>query len=228
MSGTGRWSGWFQRLLFGFIVTSAAGARAVDTEHIQSPAPSALAINAARVEEREPQRQWLVAGVGFLTYGVVPELAPGIELQLGRELGEHAQLRAGMTGAFAFDVELEDGAGTFDATLVAARVDGCARTALASSLRGGGCFGLLGGALHVTGDEITRTASSTVPWLALSAAAHLDFVLSPSWSIELGVSTRVLLHRVEVGIENTEGSRVQSRQLSQVSFAVGLGPVCYF
>ena len=46
-------------------------------------------------------------------------------------------------------------AGTFDATLVAARADGCARGTLTSALRGGGCLGLLGGALYAVGDAAT-------------------------------------------------------------------------
>jgi hypothetical protein len=192
------------------IVASAARARAVDPEKPQAP------------------RRWAVAGAGFLSYGVVPQVAPGIELQLRRSFGEHAQLRAGLLGAFAFDVELEESTGTFDAKLLAGRVDGCGRTALASALRGAGCFGLLGGALHVSGDDVMLTTSSTVPWLALSAAAGLDYVLSPSWSLELGLSAAVLLHRVEVGIEDTDGASVRGRRLSPVSFVVGFGPVYNF
>ena len=216
MSGLGRCSTWVPRLLFGFIVVCAARVRAVDTEHIVVKGSDTDA------------RRWSVAGAGLLTYAVVPQLATGIELQLRRAFGEHAQLRGGVISTFAFDVELEESAGTFDATLIAARVDGCARTALASALRGAGCFGLLGGALHVAGHEAMRTTSATVPWLALSAAASLDYVLSPSWSLELGISAGVLLHQVEVGIENTRSAGVENRRLSQVSFAVGFGPVYSF
>lgn len=188
----------------------------------------ALAINAARVEQREPPRQWAVAGAGLLAYGVVPQLSPGLELQLRHGLGEHAWVRAGLLGAFAFGVSLDDGEGAFDATLVAARIDGCARTELGSGLRGAGCFGLLGGALHAAGDQLMQSSSATVPWLALSGSANVDLALSESWSLELGLSANVLLHRVEVGLENTEGIQTRSLQLQQVSFALGFGPVYNF
>jgi hypothetical protein len=193
----------------------------------------ALAINAAREEEveRERGREWSLSGAVIGSYGVVPRLAPGAELHVRRHFGEHALLRLGTVGVAGFGAEVAQGAGTFDATLVAARADGCARGTLTWALRGGGCLGLLGGALYAVGDAAsgaTSATSATVPWLALSFATSLELRLSERWALELGVSATFLLHRVEVGLEDTAGVRQRSRALDRVSFALGLGPAYYF
>ncbi len=188
----------------------------------------ALAINAAWEEQRDRGPEWSIAGAVLGSYGVVPRLAPGAELHVRRHFGKHALLRLGVVGIAGLDAALPEGAGRFDALLLAARADGCARGELTSALRGGGCLGFLGGALRASGDGTPRATSATVPWFALSVTTELELQLSEHWALELGVSATLLLHRVEVGLEDAAGARGQSRALDPVAVALGLGPAYYF
>ena len=187
----------------------------------------ALAINAAQEEERTQTRQWSVSGAGLWTYRLLPQLAPGAEVLARRAFGEHALVRAGAAGAFAFDATLGS-QGKFDASLFMARLDGCARTRLSPALRADGCAGLLGGLLYVSGSEVASPESSAVPWLALVAAAELELEVSARWALMLGFSANFLLHRVEVGLEDASGTRIQTRALERFGLALSLGPVYYF
>jgi len=187
----------------------------------------ALAINAAQEQARERTRDWSLAAAALGDYGVVPRLAPGVELNLRRQVGDHARLRLGLVAVAAFDAALTDAA-AFDATLIAIRADGCARATLASALHADGCLGLLGGGLYAAGRSRPGATSTAVPWLALSAAAALELGLSERWALALGVSGTWLLHRVEVGLEDGDGARLESRALDRFAFALGFGPAYYF
>jgi len=187
----------------------------------------ALAINAAQEEERAETREWSAAATGLWTYRLLPQLAPGAELLARRGFGEHALLRAGVAAAFAFDQTLGS-QGTFDAALLVARIDGCARTRLSEGLRADGCAGLWGGVLDVSGNDVASATSSAVPWLALAVAGALELALSDRWALSLGISGHFLLHRVEVGLENAGGLRAESRALDRFGLALAIGPVYYF
>jgi hypothetical protein len=111
--------------------------------------------------------------------------------------------------------------------LIAARAEGCGRVALYSPLRAGGCVGMLGGMLHVAGDEVARSTNSTVPWFALSAALDLEFELADRWSLLLDVSAAFLLQHIRVGFETTSGAQGQSRELERLGFGLGIGAAYY-
>jgi hypothetical protein len=187
----------------------------------------ALAINAAQEEERSVTRAWSVSGAGLWTYRLLPQFAPGAELLARRGFGEHALLRAGALAAFAFDEPL-GARGTFDATLLVARLDGCARTRLSRRLRAGGCAGVLGGMLHVSGTDVASATSSAVPFVALAAAVDLELELSERWALAFGFSAHFLLHRIQVGLDDASGTRAESRALDRFGLALAIGPVYYF
>jgi hypothetical protein len=191
----------------------------------------ALAITfAIKAEPRaapEVIRDWSLSGAGLWSYRLLPQFAPGVELSVRRALGEHVRVRAGALGAFAFGARLDSLPGTFDAALVAARADGCGRLELAPSLRGGACFGLLGGVLHVAGGELANAISSTVPWAALSGALDFEFELAARWSLLLDLSVTFLLHRVHVGFETTSGARGERQELDRFGLALGIGAAYY-
>jgi hypothetical protein len=121
----------------------------------------ALAINAAREDERKQLRTWSVSGAGLWTYRLLPQLAPGAEVLARRAFGEHALVRAGVMAAFAFDEPLRP-QGSFDATLLVARLDACMRPRLSPGLRATGCAGAQGGVLHVSGSDVASPTSSAV------------------------------------------------------------------
>jgi hypothetical protein len=187
----------------------------------------ALAINAAQEEERARSGVWSIAGAGLWTYRVLPRFAPGAELLARRALGAHALVRGGVAAALSFDERLGT-QGTFDATLAVARLDGCARIELSSALRADGCAGVLGGLLQVSGNDVARPSGDAVPWVALAAAASLELAFSEQWALALGFSANFLLHRVEVGLESTDGTQAATRALDRVGLALGIGPVYYF
>jgi hypothetical protein len=188
----------------------------------------ALAIKAAQEDERYRTRAWSLSLSGLWTYEVLPRFAPGAELSVRRTFGEHVLLRAGALGVAGFDATLQQQSGTFDSILIAARLDGCARAKLASSVHAGGCLGMLGGALYADSDDAMSASSSVVPWFALSAAADFEFELSERWSLAAGLSATFLLHRVEIGLVDASGEPAESRVLTRLGFAAGLGPVYYF
>jgi len=187
----------------------------------------AFAIKAESEEPREVIRDWSLSGAGLWSYRLLPQFAPGAELSVRRALGEHVLLRAGALGVVAFGTRLESLPGTFDATLVAGRAEGCGRIELVSSLHGGACVGMLGGMLHVGGDDVASATSSTVPWIALSSALDFEFALAARWSLLLGISASFLLHRVRVGFETTSGAQAESRALDRLGFALGIGAAYY-
>jgi len=187
----------------------------------------ALAIKADHEEAPEVDRDWSLSGAGLWTYRLLPQFAPGVELSVRRAFGEHVLVRAGALGVLAFGARLEPLPGTFDATLVAARAEGCGRAKLVSSLHGGACVGMLGGMLHVAGDDVANAMSSTVPWIALSGALDFEFALAERWSLLLGLSASFLLHRVQVGFETTSGAQGESRELDRFGFALAIGAAYY-
>lgn len=203
----------------------------------------AMVLKALRVEEPpspEPAPQpepeapavrmprWSIAGVVLASYRLLPELAPGLELRARYDFNEHFALRLGVLGALSFGVPLAQNAGSFDATLAAARADACGRRRLAGGVHGGFCFGLLGGALGASGTDVSSPQSSTVPAFALAGAAELAFELSERWSIELGLSMTLLLHGVRVGVAGSSGMPGSSRALDSPGFALGVGPAYHF
>ena len=182
----------------------------------------------APAPEPAAARRWSVAGTALATYRLLPELAPGLELLARYRLNEHIALRMGALGVAAFDVQLAAQAASFDATLAVLRADGCGRRQLAGALHGGVCLGLLGGLLHAAGADVASPRSSTVPVLALAAAAELELSLSLRWSLVLGLSTTILLHQVQVGLQDAAGAQSTSRALSNPGFSLGFGPVYTF
>jgi len=221
----------------------APGPTRCDHLHAAVALAIALALKASPIEAGEqpltdrpvaaapapaPAQHWSLAGTALATYRLLPELAPGLELWARYRLGEHFALRAGALGVAAFDVQLVERAASFDATLVAVRADGCGRRRLADALDGAVCLGLLAGALHAAGSDVASPRSSTVPVLALAGAAELELELTRHWSVVLGLSTTILLHRVEVGLQDGNGVQGSSRALSIPGFSLGLGPVYMF
>lgn len=187
----------------------------------------ALAIHAVQEDERTATRAWSVAAAGLWTYRLLPQVAPGAELLARRGFGEHALVRAGFSAAFAFDEPLH-ATGTFDATLLLVRADGCGRARLSEGLRADGCAGLIGGALLASGDDVARPTRSAVPWIAATAAASLELALAARWALTLGISAHFLLHRVEIGLASASGAPSERRALDRFSLALGVGPVYYF
>jgi hypothetical protein len=188
----------------------------------------ALAIKASQEEERDRARAWSLSASGLWSYRVLPQFAPGAEVAVRRAFGEHVLIRAGALGLLAFDATLGEQGGTFDATLIAGRTDGCARTRLGSTVHAGACLGVLGGVLHADGDDVASASSSVVPWVGLLGAADFEFGLSERWSLAAGLAATFLLHRVEVGLADARGIPAESRTLSRFGFMLGLGPVYYF
>lgn len=187
----------------------------------------ALAIKAAHEGPRAVIREWSLSGAGLWTYRLLPQFAPGAELSVRRALGEHVLVRAGALGVLAFGAPLESLPGTFDATLIAARAEGCGRVRLVSPLRAGICAGLLGGVLHVAGRELASATSSTVPLVALSGALDFEFELAKRWSLLLGFSAIFLLDRIHVGFETTSGAQGESQALDRFGLALGIGAAYY-
>jgi hypothetical protein len=163
-----------------------------------------------------------------VTYRLLPELAPGLELLARYRLNEHIALRMGALGVAAFDVPLAAQAASFDATLTALRADGCSRWQLADALDGAVCLGLLGGFLHAAGAEVASPRSSTVPVLALATVAELELSVSLRWSLVLGLSATILLHQLQVGLQDADGAQSTRRALSNPGFSLGFGPVYTF
>ena len=198
--------------------------------HLHAAVALAIAF-AIKAEHEEPpevvDRDWSLSGTGLWSYRLLPQFAPGAELSLRRAFGEHVLARAGALGVVAFGAPLEPLSGTFDATLIAARAEGCGRVDVVSSLHAGACAGMLGGMLHVAGDEVARARSSTVPWLALSGAFDFEFELTERWSLLLDLSATFLLHRVRVGVETSSGARGESEELDRFGFALGIGAAYY-
>ena len=197
----------------------------------------ALTIKASLVEELgrplrdDPaarMRAWSLSGSVLLTYHFLPELAPGLELSVRRGLGEHLTLRLGALGVMVWGVSLPQLAGTFNATLVGLRGEGCAQGHLVRTLRAGICLGGLGGILHAAGADVASPTSSSVGVGALSTALDLELELTTRWSLALGLSVIFLLNQVQIGAETTSGMRVASRALQSPGFALGLGPSYYF
>jgi hypothetical protein len=171
---------------------------------------------------------WSLSGAALLTYRLLPELAPGLELSVRRGFGEHLTLRLGALGVTVWGVSLPQLAATFNATLVGVRAEGCAQGRLARTLRAGVCLGGLGGFLYAAGADVASPTSSSVGVGALSTALDLELELNARWSLALGLSTIFLLNRVQIGAETTSGVRVESRALQSPGFALGLGPSYYF
>jgi hypothetical protein len=197
----------------------------------------ALSLKASLVEELgEPlpddpasrSRGWALAVGSLGTYRVLPELAPGLSVAARYAVGEHVLLRLGLVGVATFDVRLDERRGSFDAALPAARVDACARSRLAGPMHGSACVGLLGGALYVRGADVPTPTSETVAVIAFANAAELELELSERWSLSLELTMTFLLHRVEVGLQDAQGTRVGTRGLPSPGYGLGVGPVCYF
>jgi hypothetical protein len=187
----------------------------------------ALAIKADHVTAPRVIRHWSLSGAGLWTYRLLPDFAPGAELSVRRSVGEHVLVRAGVLGALAFGARLQSLPATVDATLLAARAEGCGRIELASRMHAGVCVGMLGGMLHVAGHDVANAASSTVPFIALSSALDFEFELAERWSLLLGIPATFLLHRVEVGFETTSGTQGKSQDLGRFGFALGIGVAYY-
>jgi hypothetical protein len=162
------------------------------------------------------------------TYRMLPELAPGLSVAARFALGEHVALRAGLLGVASFDVRLDEGRGTFDAAMPAARIDACAQSRLSGPLHGSACVGMLGGGLYVRGADVQTPTSETVAVVTFANAAGLELELSRRWSLSLELSVTFLLHRVEVGLQDDRGTRVGTRSLPGTGYGLGVGPVYYF
>jgi hypothetical protein len=197
--------------------------------HLHAAVALAIALAIKADHEAAPAlvRHWSLSGAGLWSYRLLPQFAPGLELSVRRTFGDHVLVRAGALGALAFGARLASLPGSFNATLLAARAEGCGRIALASPLRAGACVGMLGGMLYVAGHEVANPTNSTVPFIALSSALDVEFELARNWSLLLGLSASFLLDQVKVGFETKTGAQGESRALDRFGFALGLGAAYY-
>ena len=84
----------------------------------------------------EPALEWALSAAGLTAHGLLPALAPGLELALRRQLAEHVSLRLGAFAVAALGSELEQQDRAYDATLMVLRADAWARAQLATALHG--------------------------------------------------------------------------------------------
>ena len=197
----------------------------------------ALAIKASIVEDlgrplaEDPAKRatgWSLSAGALWTHRTLLRPAAGAALLLRRGLSKHVAVRLGLVGVFASNVPLEQPPGNFDAVLVLARLEACARSSWLGPLRAALCIGVAGGGLHASGAEIDNPRRSLVGWSALTNALELELELTSELSLVAGASASHLLHRVKVGVVDPQDQPVASRTLDRTAFSLSLGPLYHF
>jgi len=201
----------------------------------------AIALKASLVDEiaqplpedpKELAYGWSLSAESLGTYQKLPGFAPGIGLAVHRGLGPNVALRFGVLGVRAFDADMERKQLHFDASLIAARCDVCARAMPFDGLYVQMCAGLLGGALYAQGTaqgtDSEYPVSSIVPWFAFANSAGLRLDLSTHWSLTLDISVAFPFHAVRITVEDFNGTEVDRQSLARAGFALGIGPMYNF
>ena len=167
---------------------------------------------------------WSLTAAGLASHRVLPEFAPGFELRAQYEFGPLWALRLSAFGLLAQTIALERTAVSFDAALLAGRIDVCVRGALTSALYARVCAGLAGGALYAQGHGSASTRSATLAWFAFANAVALGVSISEHWSLELEFSLTVPLRRLRVRVDDSRGRELDGRSLAALGFILGIGP----
>ena len=173
-------------------------------------------------------RGWSLSAAGLANHELLPAPAPGLELGVRLALTPGVLLRFAVLGVGAFGVELDRSTASYDAVLIAARVDACARLQLTGGLFGRACAGLLAGPLHARGHDIARTDSSLVAWSAWVNGLGLDLELSARWTLAFDVSLALRLNSVRIGVEDARGAELAGQSLAARGYTVSLGPLYRF
>jgi hypothetical protein len=169
-------------------------------------------------------------------FGVLPRAAFGADIRVERSFTPTWSLRLGVVGLAALDVALDGG--TFDAWLLAPRVDVCAALELSRALTARGCMGALVGGLYAKGSGYAQTLGTMVRWLAAANSLDLAIDLGANWSLDLSatlilplVNTSIIVKSFPVN--NAAGATGQVGPGSNLAAAApggafGAGPVYRF
>jgi hypothetical protein len=171
---------------------------------------------------------WALTASAIVALGVVPGTAFGIATQIERAFPPNLGLRIGVLAIASVDNGFDHVAGTFDASVLALRLDACVRGDLTPRTHVQGCAGVLGGALGAAGQGFAASRGAWTAWGASATAAGIDLDLTPRWSLGGEVSLLVPFARTDVGVRLETGGVIDSRQIASAGGALSIGPVYRF
>jgi hypothetical protein len=183
-----------------------------------------------RAPEAPPARiqRWAIGADALGALGVLPGASFGAEVRIERALGPTFRARLGVLGLVALGEAFPRTPGTFDAGLVAPRLDLCAAFAVSSRVWAEGCMGLAGGALYANGHAFPSSTSALVPWIAAANGIDLAVDLAGSWSLDASVSVTLPLSATSLVVRDFSGNVIDQRDLPHVGGFLGIGPVYRF
>ena len=164
------------------------------------------------------------------SYDVLPGSALGAAVRIERRLPPNFVLRLDLHGLGGWDKAFDHVvvAGAFDATLFAARLDGCVTFVLAGPVGGRECLGFEAGGLFAQGSGFASPRSSVARWLAAADALGVTIDVAPRWSLQ-GTLTLVLpLEHPSIEVQASSGTVVDSRPLATAGAELALGPLYRF
>jgi hypothetical protein len=171
---------------------------------------------------------WAVGAQGLLVLGALPGRALGIGGRIDRALPPNFVFRLGVVAIASEDNGFDHVAGTFDAAVVAFRVDACVRADVTRRTHVHGCAGILGGALGAFGHGFAASRDTWTAWSGSADALGVEFDLTARWSVGAEVSIVVPFVQTSVGVRLETGDVADSRQIAAAGGALSVGPLYRF
>lgn len=172
----------------------------------------------------EARRPWAVGAGADVSFGVLPGAALGASVLAERDLPPNFALRLGALGLATRDRTFATGPGTFDAEIIAARLDACVRFDFVPRLSGLGCAGLLVGGLFTQGHDFASSRSASSAWIAAASAIGVAIGLADRWSLDGEATLVAPLGHAQVGVLSAAGTVAETRDLSSAGVTLTLGP----
>lgn len=171
---------------------------------------------------------WGLHASPLAALSVLPDAAFGAEVGLERSLVQFLSVRLSGVVLAARGETFGGAPGTFDAQLVAGRLDVCAAAALTPSLRARGCVGIAVGALRAQGYSYPIALDSIIPWVAAADGIDLLADLDRHWSLDAAVTLVLPLHQDGIVVRDFAGDLVAERRLATFGGLLAIGPVYRF
>jgi hypothetical protein len=176
----------------------------------------------------EPREPWAVGVGAVVAFGVLPGTSLGAGIRAERELPPNFALRLGVMGLSTWNQTFATVSGSFDAEIVALRLDACVRLDLTPRLTGSGCAGFLAGGLLSQGRDFVSSRSAASLWTAAAEAVEIGYRAGKHWSLDAEVSLVLPLRRTQVQVLSGAGDVKEARALSSAGVTMTVGPAYRF
>ena len=171
----------------------------------------------------EPRDRGGVTAAPVAALAVIPGAAVGFAAAVEDAIPPNFAVRVGVVGVGGWGKTFERVAGSFDAAVVAFRLDGCVRWALRPVVLRG-CAGVLLGGLFASGRDLPVPKNSAKGWSAAAYAAGVTVDVSKRWSVDGELAAVFPFSPTSFGVRTATGDVADARATGNVGGLLSFGP----